>query len=166
MIKSDLAPPPGAFIHRFCVAPADIDAQGHANNVVWVRWVNEAAVAHSEAVGFGPITLLRALSLLWVVRRHEMEYLVPAMEGDELEAVTWPQTLGGVTCVRNTLFLRGRRLLARSETTWALVAPNGKLRRVPPEILVAYGSVVDPDWKPPGAAGTPSVSPDGNRTNR
>jgi hypothetical protein len=31
-------------------------------------------VAYGEP---GPLTLLRTLSLLWVVRRHEIEYLIP-----------------------------------------------------------------------------------------
>ena len=32
------------------VMPADIDQLGHVNNVVYLRWVQDAAVAHWTAV--------------------------------------------------------------------------------------------------------------------
>jgi acyl-CoA thioester hydrolase len=32
------------------VEPADLDQLGHVNNVTYVRWVQEAAVAHWQAV--------------------------------------------------------------------------------------------------------------------
>ena len=34
------------------VQEADIDGLGHANNTVFVRWIQDVAVAHSVAVGF------------------------------------------------------------------------------------------------------------------
>ena len=39
------------FSHSFRVSAADIDAQGHVNNVAYVRWIQDVAVAHwlSEA---------------------------------------------------------------------------------------------------------------------
>jgi acyl-CoA thioester hydrolase len=153
MTRTTLEPPKTAYRYRFRVASADIDEIGHANNVVWLRWINDAALAHAETVGMGPRELLRSLSLLWVVRRHDIEYLQPALEGDEVDVVTWPRSLTGVTSIRWTLFTREQRLLARAETTWALIDRNGKLRRVPPEILDAYGFTASAD-----AALRPSVS--------
>ncbi|HVZ32988.1 MAG TPA: thioesterase family protein [Polyangiaceae bacterium] len=121
------------------MAPSDIDELGHANNVVWLRWVNEAARAHSDAVGFGPAGL-RRLGVLWVVRRHEIDYLAPAHEAEELEAITWAHTLSAASSLRRTLFKRAGSVLARAETTWVLIDPgSGKPRRVPREILAAYG---------------------------
>jgi acyl-CoA thioester hydrolase len=34
------------FEYKIKVFPADIDTMGHANNVVYLRWVQEAAAAH------------------------------------------------------------------------------------------------------------------------
>ena len=31
---------------RIAIQPADIDRLGHVNNTVYLRWVQEAAVAH------------------------------------------------------------------------------------------------------------------------
>ena len=50
---------------------ADIDPQGHVNNVAFVRYVQDAAVAHWRA--FAPAEVRSAVT--WVVRRHEVEYL-------------------------------------------------------------------------------------------
>jgi acyl-CoA thioester hydrolase len=143
MVKhADFEPPERAYVHRFHVPAADIDELGHANNVSWVRWLNDAAIAHSEAVGLGSDGL-RALSVLWVVRRHDIEYLLPALEGEALESVTWAHRLSGATSQRRTLIRRDGRLLARAETTWVMIdVASGKPRRVPPEIVAAYGVTV------------------------
>ncbi len=133
--------PTHAFVHRFQVAAADIDGLGHANNVVWVRWVNEAALAHCEAVGFGPEACIQ-LKCAWVVRRHDIEYLLPALAGQTLEACTWPETLKGVSSVRRTLFRCEGQVLARAETTWIMIdLETAKPKRVPSELARAFGYV-------------------------
>ena len=137
--RGDFEPHGRAYVHRFRVAAGDIDDLGHANNVVWVRWVNEAAEAQAEQLGLGKAGL-RALSVLWVVRRHDIEYLLPARVGDELEAITWAHTLSGATSLRRTLFVRDGQKLARAETTWVMVdMSTQRARRVPEAIYGAYG---------------------------
>jgi acyl-CoA thioester hydrolase len=133
--------PSRAYADGFVVRPEDIDELGHANNVVWVRWVNEAAIAHSRSVGLGPDVYF-TLRVLWVVRRHDIEYLAPALAGEPLEAVTWVDTLRGATSLRRTLIRRATdaKTLARAATTWALIdAQTGRPRRIPHEMLEKYG---------------------------
>jgi len=137
--------PSRAFSLRFSVAPSDIDELGHANNVVWVRWVNEAAIAHSRSAGLGPDVYV-ALGVVWVVRRHDVEYLVPALEGEQLEATTWVANIKGATSLRRTTFRRAAdgKLLSRATTTWALVdMGSGKPRRVPADMMARYGFGID-----------------------
>jgi acyl-CoA thioester hydrolase len=137
--RDGFQPPSSAYAHRFRVAEADIDEQGHANNVVWVRWLNEAAIAHSEAIGCGR-ERMRELGAVWLVRRHDIEYLEPALLGEELVSWTWPATMRGATSLRRTVIVRGEQLLARAETTWVLIdALRKRPRRVTPELLAAYG---------------------------
>jgi acyl-CoA thioester hydrolase len=137
-------PPDRAFRHHFVVRPADIDELGHANNVVWVRWVNEAAISHSKSVGLGPEVYL-ALGVVWVVRRHDIEYLLPALDGEELVAATWIETLRGATSLRRTVISRDDRVLARAATTWALIdTATAKPRRIPKEMLARYGFHPEP----------------------
>jgi acyl-CoA thioester hydrolase len=137
--RTEFSPPAGAFSHRITVAPSDIDELGHANNVVWVRWINEAAIAHSGSVGLDRETYL-TLRVIWVVRRHDVEYLAPALAGEELQALTWIADLRGATSLRRTVLRRDGRLLCRAETTWALIdTTSGKPRRIPREMLERYG---------------------------
>lgn len=134
-------PPVHAFVHRFRVAADDIDALGHAGNVSWVAWVNGVAEAHSLAAELGPHRY-RELGLVWVVRRHEIDYLAEAREGDAIEAFTWVDSWRGATCVRRTLFLRagGGPVLAHAATTWALLsATTGRPTRIPHDIALRYG---------------------------
>jgi len=137
--RDGFVPGSNAYAHRFRVEPGDIDAYGHANNVVYVRWLNEAAIAHATAVGYGHEGMA-ALGALWFVRRHDIEYLEAAMLDQELVAWTWPVTLSRATSQRRTLIKHQERVLARAETTWVLIdAVSRKPRRVTPELQAAYG---------------------------
>ncbi len=61
---------PRVYEHAFRVSPGDIDRMGHINNVVYLRYAQDAAVAHWLAAAPPEY----AESLLWVVRRHEIDY--------------------------------------------------------------------------------------------
>ncbi|MEJ7701119.1 MAG: thioesterase family protein [Pyrinomonadaceae bacterium] len=41
------------FSHSFRVSTEDIDAQGHVNNVAYVRWIQDVAVAHWFSISTG-----------------------------------------------------------------------------------------------------------------
>jgi hypothetical protein len=79
--------PSARFTYDLIIGPDAIDANGHANNVEFVRWMQEAAIAHSDAVGCTAATL--AAGGVWVVRSHRIEYLRPAFAGDRVAVVTW-----------------------------------------------------------------------------
>ena len=139
MIPDDLLPPANAFSHRFVVPAGDIDDLGHASNVSWVRWVQDAATAHSLSIGLG-LDAYRSLGVVWVVRRHEIEYLGAAFADQEIEAVTWVASLKGATSLRRTIFRRDGAELARAATTWVLLSiGTGRPTRVPAELLSRYG---------------------------
>ena len=66
---------------RIEVKESDIDMMGHVNNVVFLRWVQEAATAH----WFAAASPADQEALLWVVLRHEIDYKHPAL----LETKSW-----------------------------------------------------------------------------
>jgi len=68
-------------------------ANGHANNVEFVRWMQDAAAAHADAAGCTAATL--AAGATWVVRSHRIEYRRPALAGERLRVVTWVETSAG-----------------------------------------------------------------------
>ncbi|MEY2440425.1 MAG: acyl-CoA thioester hydrolase, partial [Verrucomicrobiota bacterium] len=49
------------------VLPTDIDGQNHVNNTVYLRWVQDVATAHWEALASEEAQ--KAMG--WVVLRHE-----------------------------------------------------------------------------------------------
>ncbi|HLM66351.1 MAG TPA: acyl-CoA thioesterase, partial [Longimicrobium sp.] len=67
------------------IGPGDVDGMGHVNNIVYVRWVQEVALAHWHAVAPADAQAV----MTWVVLRHEIDYLRPARPGDEVRARTW-----------------------------------------------------------------------------
>jgi acyl-CoA thioester hydrolase len=113
---------------------SDIDELGHVSNLVYLRWVLEVATAHSFARGWGHPEY-RALGAVFVVRRHEIDYLAQVNEGDELVAATWVDPWKGASCVRQTELVRGSQLVARAATTWALMSlSTGRPTRIPDEL--------------------------------
>jgi acyl-CoA thioester hydrolase len=119
----------------------DVDELGHVNNVVYVRWVQDVAKAHSIAAGWDHAAY-KALGLVFVVRRHEIEYRAPCFAGERVTIVTWVESWAAATSVRRTRLERvaDGALLAEAATTWAMVdARSGRPRRIPPELRAAFG---------------------------
>jgi len=98
------------------VVPADLDELGHVNNVTYVRWVQEAAVAHWLAVA----PAADQAKVRWIVLRHEIDYLQQAFLGDGIVARTWVGGASRVKFERFTELLRegDRAPLARARTIW------------------------------------------------
>ncbi len=108
-----------AFELPITVAPSDIDELGHVNNVTYVRWVQDAAVAHWTAAA----PLVDRERLLWSVLRHEIDYKQPARLGDQILARTWVGSATRLKFERHTEIVRAadRILLAKATTIWCPV---------------------------------------------
>jgi acyl-CoA thioester hydrolase len=119
------------------VEPADIDQLGHVNNVIYLRWVQEAAVAHWTAAA--PAT--DQAKLLWVVVRHEIDYKQAAFLGDRIIARTWVGSASRIRFERFTELLRARdrSLLAKARTWWCPIdTRTGKPASVSPEVRACF----------------------------
>ena len=115
------------------VAPPDIDGQGHVNNVVYLRWMQEAATAHWDSRASAELKA----RVNWVVTRHEIDYKAPAFEGERLVARTWVGEPSGATWERFIEIRRvaDDRLLARGRSIYAALDPaSGRPRRVDAEL--------------------------------
>ncbi len=105
------------FSHSFNVEPSDIDELGHVNNVAYLRWVQDVAVAHWRHAA----TEEMLASFLWVVVRHELDYKKPAFENEEVTVTTWVGEWKAATCERFTEISRGDDLLVKGRTLWCMV---------------------------------------------
>lgn len=115
------------------VDSADIDDLGHVSNIVYVRWVQDAAVAHWRAAASAE----HQAEILWIVTRHEIDYKQPAMDGEQIVLRTWIGVAEGLRFERHTEILRkeDRKVLCQARSVWCPVDPRTKRpRRVPAEI--------------------------------
>ena len=127
----------------------DIDGNGHVNNIVYLQWMQDVAIAHSDAVGCTAAT--NAAGCTWVARSHQIEYLRPAFAGDRILVQTWL-----VDATRKSSSPRRYRMvresdgavLARGETLWVFIdVQSGRPRTIPAEVIGCF-EVVPPGEEP------------------
>ncbi len=126
-----------AYSMSFLAGPEQIDENGHVNNTIWVRWMEElagahwladAAPEHIEAYG-------------WIVTRHEIDYRGNIGLGERATGTTEIRDPPrGSRFVRHITFTDASgRELVRAATTWAMVErATGKLARVPPALAARF----------------------------
>jgi acyl-CoA thioester hydrolase len=105
------------FSHSFRVRSEDIDAQGHVNNVAYLRWIQDIAVAHWLYAA----TAEQQANYGWVVVRHEIDYKRQAFENEEITTTTWVGEWSKVTCERFTEITRDGEILAKGRTVWCML---------------------------------------------
>jgi acyl-CoA thioester hydrolase len=107
------------FSITIAVNDADIDAMNHVNNVVYIKWVQEAAAAHWDALASEEIKK----KYLWVVLRHEIDYLTPALKDETLIATTWVEATVGPRSDRFVLLTNSKtgKTIAKAKTVWCML---------------------------------------------
>lgn len=133
MMDSFFAPmKPHIFTYSIQVGISDLDELNHVNNIVYLRYLQEAAIAHWYERA--PQTIAEAFR--WVVRQHQITYFQPAFLADELQVSTWIEEFKGVTCLRRYEIHRGSTRLVEASTTWiSLDALTLRPKRMGEEIL-------------------------------
>jgi acyl-CoA thioester hydrolase len=115
------------------VLPGDIDEQNHVNNAVYLRWVQEVASGHWQAIANSEAQE----SIGWVVLRHEIDYKTAACLGDNVVLRTWVGKATRLTFERFTEIRRSSdgRLLSAARTIWCPInAQTGRPVRVSAEV--------------------------------
>lgn len=117
----------------------DIDELNHVNNVVYVQWIQDVAKAHWEILAAKAIQE----KYLWVVLRHEVDYLGQAILGDELIAKTWVSWSKGVKSERQ-VEIRNKetgKVIVKSKTLWCLLdAVTRRPKRIETDIISIFHS--------------------------
>ncbi len=120
---------------RVKVRHYEMDSLGHVNNAVYLHYVEEAAIDHARALGFDEARR-RELGGAWVVRRHEVDFRVPAVAGDELDVTTRIVSVERVQAARRTTIVRvgDNALVAEALTFWVWVGVDGRPKRLPTDV--------------------------------
>lgn len=141
---------PAIFTYTITVPQSAIDEYGHVNNVIYVQWMQEAAIRQGESLPeYSPPE-----NTGWYVREHRIEYLTPAYLGDELEVRTWLSEMKRVRAIRRYEFIRKAdgKVIARGETQWIFVQlTTGRPIAIPAEIQVLFPVLPDPTGSTPGS---------------
>jgi len=136
------------FSHEFTVPQNAVDQNGHVNNVVYVQWMQDVAVRHSDSVG--GTKAMHESGSIWVVRSHKIEYFRPAYAGEEVVALTWVSSVRRARSMRRYKFYRKNdsTLLAKGETDWVFIdAQTGRPRKIPKTVLDVF-TLVPKDEEP------------------
>jgi acyl-CoA thioester hydrolase len=139
----------------------ECDPLGHVNNAVYLNYLEQIAIDHAAAAGWPADRLRQEIGALFVARKHEIEYLQPAFEGDLLQVRTWPEEMSGARGYRvyditraegdralhlDRLLAPGelepaprRGLIARARTEWAFVnVTTGRPQRIPEVVVTDF----------------------------
>jgi acyl-CoA thioester hydrolase len=129
---------PQRFTLPIRVTSHDIDELGHVSNQVYLRWVLEVALAHSARLGWSHTEYTR-IGGIFVVRRHELDYLAQVKLGEEVRAETWVPSWRLASCIRATEIVRDGQVVMRAATTWAFMAlDSGRPIKIPDELRALF----------------------------
>lgn len=121
------------FETTYTVIASDIDELNHVNNVVYLRWIQNIANLHWTQLKQDKDTS----AYVWVVIRHEIDYIGQALLGDSIVAKTWVGETGGIRSIRHVEFYKNNKPIVKAKTTFCLVnAKTFKPTRITDQILM------------------------------
>jgi len=137
---------PWEYHGRWPVRLYELDSNGHVNNAVYLNYVEQVALEHVEAMGFGR-DWYRSHGGGWFVREHHATYYRPATFGDFLLLTTIPLRMGAASGERYTTIHRESdgELLTEVRTVWAWVREDGRPGRIPEALRSLFRGGPPPD---------------------
>lgn len=123
---------PHRYAHHIRVGSTDLDELNHVNNIIYLRYLQEAAIAHWYTRAPKDV----AEAFRWVVREHHITYFQPAFLGEDLIVTTWVEEFKGVTSLRRYEIHRGDTRLVEASTLWiSLDAESLRPKRITQDLL-------------------------------
>lgn len=131
---------PEVYRQRRRIEWRDLDPAQHVNNAIYLAYIEDCGLQVAAAYGW-PQERMRQEGFAIVARRHQVQYLVPALMDDTVEIATWVSSIRHSTALRHFVISRvsdGARL-ARARTLWVLVdTESGRLIRIPETFLTDF----------------------------
>ena len=138
-------PPPapaGKFSMQISVAWSDLDPVQHVNNANYLKYTEECGMQVIAAHGW-PISRMIDEGFAIFIRRHQIQYLQPAVLGDELIISTWASNVHRSTATRHYLIQRKSDLeklaVVHTKSVWVDLN-SGRPIRIPEDLLVDFSS--------------------------
>lgn len=132
-------PPLGrqVFACAFAPRPADIDDNGHVNNVIYLGWAQEIAIAHWRSRASADDQAAYA----WVALRHEVDYRRALVLGETAQARTWVSDRAEGPRFDRFVRIDGPDgvMSAQVRTVWCLIdRASRRPKRVPDRMLAMF----------------------------
>lgn len=108
------------FIYRVIIPPQAIDMHGHMNNVYYFTLMQEAAFAHSAAVG-DTVEAQYKRGEIWLIRKNEIKYIKSVKMMDEVFIHTYTQADGKATSSRYFEFKKDGEVIASGKTEFVYI---------------------------------------------
>jgi len=130
------SPPPGAYTTRRRVAWHQLDTAGHLNSAWYLSLMEDVALGAAEHAGW-PLARVTEHDLALYARQHRIEYLRPALFGEELRVTTYLSAMRRSTALRHYwVELASGEPVARAQTVWVCVdAQTGRPAPIPQDWL-------------------------------
>jgi len=110
----------------------------HVNNLSYLQWFIDTAIEHAQTLGWGMQTC-KARGLAWVAKSHQIEYLAPAYQDDEVIIQTWIEKVTPTRITRRYECKRTKQVLAQACTVWVMVDyESGKAKALPKDIKETF----------------------------
>lgn len=109
--------PAKPYYHPLPVDAADIDFMGHVNNASYLKWVQDAVLAHWRSLAPAEAVAEH----LWVALKHEITYRKPAFLNDEVVATVLLEKVQGARAFYATVIRRGEEVLAEVKSSWCCI---------------------------------------------
>lgn len=122
------------------IESSDIDQFGHVNNEVYLRWLLEAASAHSASLGYNMEAFVQ-MGAGFVVRKHELEYLLPVFLDDILKIETWTESFDKFSGFRSYKIINDKtgKTVLTGKTKFVFVdLKKGRPIEIPESIIQAF----------------------------
>jgi acyl-CoA thioester hydrolase len=122
---------PNKFTFQYLITKENIDFNGHLGNLEYIKLGLKAAADHWHSVANDEYRKL----CLWIVKRHEIDYISEVFEGAQLEITTEIIEVKGAVSKRTIEIMLGEKKVCSMITEWYLLnGTNKKPMRITDDI--------------------------------
>jgi len=119
------------------VTSEHLDSVNHVNNVIYVQWMQDIAAMHWDAFASDKLKE----EVLWMIKRHEIDYHNQAFLNDELRMETWTGEHTNVTWKRHyeiTRLVDNKKIITAASVWIPLDRKTQRPRRIDDELIMMF----------------------------
>jgi acyl-CoA thioester hydrolase len=119
------------------VLPEHLDDVNHVNNVIYVQWMQDIATEHWNIFATDKLKQ----EVVWMIKRHEIDYFNQAFLGDELLMETWTGDYTNITWKRHyeiTRLTDNKKIISASSVFIPFDRTTQRPRKIEGELITMF----------------------------